>query len=107
MVWKYGWILWRRYWVKRHRVKKEAIAESGSLTIYVLAKVSLQQTLKCLAVAGLILSHLMNGVMNLSLIHIYLRGSGQRPWQFVLDPCSSPEPERFLPHRVRRFVRVL
>ena len=64
MVWKYGWILWRRYWVKRHRVKKEAIAESGSLTIYVLAKVSLQQTLKCLAVAGLILSHLMNGVMN-------------------------------------------
>lgn len=64
MVWKYGWILWRRYWVKRHRVKKEAIAESGSLTIYVLAKVSLQQTLKCLAVAGLILSHLMNRVMD-------------------------------------------
>ena len=29
-----------------------------------LAKVSLQQTLKCLAVAGLILSHLMNGVMD-------------------------------------------
>ena len=31
---------------------------------YSVAKVSLQQTLECFAVAGVVLSHLMNGIMN-------------------------------------------
>ena len=48
----------------------------------ILLEISLQQTLQCLAVAGFVASHLVDGLQNAAFQAAYLQGRG---WLFCLN----------------------